>query len=76
MCLDVLEEFLNMPKYAWIYRICVNLPKTAWMVFYLFVPILIFSLLELVVNYFNEVYSVKEWGYFLEEKKLNFSYSS
>ena len=53
--------------------ICVNLPKIAWIAFYVFVPILIFSLLIFVVNYFEEVYSVKERGYFLEEKKLIFS---
>ena len=53
-----------------------NLPKTAWMAFYVFVPILIYNLLECVVKYFNEVYRVKEWGYFLQEKKLNFFYSS
>ena len=62
---------LNMLEYA---RICMNLPKTAWMAFYVLVPLLIFCLLERVVNYFNEVYGVKELGYFLEEKKLNFFY--
>ena len=53
-----------------------NVPKTAWMAFYVLVPLLILCLLERVVNYFNEVYGVKELGYFLEEKKLNFFYSS
>ena len=64
---------LNMHEYA---KICVNMPKTAWMAFYVFVSIEILCLVERVVIYFNEVYSVKKWGYFLEEKKIDFLYSS
>ena len=70
--LDRPEWFRNMPECA---RICVNMPNTVWMAFYVFVPILILFLLERVVTYFNEIYN-KEWGYFLEEKNLILFYSS
>ena len=53
-----------MDEYA---EICLNLPKLAWIAFYVFVPILVFCLLERMANYFNEVYNVKERDYFIEE---------
>ena len=40
--------------------ICVNMPKRAWVAFDLHVSIVIPCLLEQVVTYFNEVYSLKE----------------
>ena len=46
------------------------------MAFYVFVPILVFCLLERMDNYVDEVDSVKESGYILEEKKLIFFCSS
>ena len=67
--LDSPEWFRNMPECA---GICVNMPKTVWMAFYVFVPVLILFLRERVATYFNEIY-IKEWGYFLEEKNLIFS---
>ena len=67
--LDRPEWFRNMPECA---GICVNMPNTVRMAFYVLVPILILFLLERVVTYFNEIYN-KEWGYFLEEKNLIFS---
>ena len=45
-----------MLEYAGIW---VNMHKTACMAFYVFATILIFFLLERVVPYFNEAYSVK-----------------
>ena len=48
---------LIMSKYA---RICVNMPKSASVAFVLHVPIVITCLLECMVTYFIEVYSLKE----------------
>ena len=48
---------LNMPKYA---GICLSMPKSARMTFALHDPIVIPCLLEWVVTYFNEAYSLKE----------------
>ena len=52
--------------------ICVNFPKSARMAFVLYFPIVIPCLLESVVTYFN-VYTRQN---FLEDKKLDFFYSS
>ena len=41
---------LDMPEYA---GICVNMPKSAWIAFVLYFPIVIPCLLEGVVTYFN-----------------------
>ena len=50
MCLINASLFLNMPEYV---RICVNMPKSAWMVSVLYVLIVTPRLLKLVVTYFN-----------------------
>ena len=55
--LDYAWICLNMPKYV---GICVNMSKYAWVAFVIHVPILIPCLLERVVTYFNEIYSLKE----------------
>ena len=54
-------------------KICVNMPKSTKMAFFLHVPILIPCLVECVVTYFNEVYNLKEHrGCFFEQTKLDF----
>ena len=60
-----------MPEYA---EICVNMPKSAWIALVLHVPIVIPSLLERVVTYFNKVYNLKEHKVvFLKRPDLFFS---
>ena len=70
-----------MSEYA---GICVDMPKSTWMAFVLFFPIEILCLVEPMVTYFN-VYTKLEViirscyetrGYFLEETKFDFFYSS
>ena len=70
-----------MSEYA---GICVDMPKSTWMTFVLFFPIEILCLVEPMVTYFN-VYTKLEViirsyyetrGYFLEETKFDFFYSS
>ena len=58
--LDMREQFVNTSDYAWICPnipgctgICVNILKSAWMIFVLRFPIVISCLLECVVTYFN-----------------------
>ena len=70
-----------MAGYAWICRdmleyarMCVNMPKSAWMAFVLHVPIAIPCLLEYRFTYFTEVYSLKEHEtVFLKRQNLDFS---
>ena len=59
-----------MPDYT---RICVNMAKSALMAFVLHVPIVIHCLLECLVTYFNEVYSLKKQAFFLKRQNLIFS---
>ena len=55
---------LTMTENAWIIskysEMNMNMPKSAWMTFILYVPIVIPRPPERVVTYFNKVYSFKE----------------
>ena len=58
---------LDMSEYA---GICVNMPKSAWIAFVLYIPIVIPCLLEGVVTYFNVITKLEVlvwWGCFLGE---------
>ena len=62
---DYAWKCLNNPEYGGIYT---NMSKSAWMPFVLHVPIVIPGLLECIVTYFNNVYSLK--AVFLKGKYL------
>ena len=68
---------LDMSEYA---NICVNVPKSAWMAFVLYFPVVIPCLLERVATYFNvfiklEVLIMKEiQNVFLKIQNLSFSF--
>ena len=68
------NRVLNMPKYAWLCLaewtcmdmseyadICVNMPKSSWMAFALYFPIVIPCLLERVLTYFNVCRKLEVW---------------
>ena len=80
ICLNNSWICLIMPEYVWICliipeyaKICVNIPKSASIVFVLHVPIVIPYLLECMITYLSEVYSLKEHEAVLL-KRQNFNY--
>ena len=67
-----------MPEYA---DICVNMPKSAWMAFVLYFPIVIPRLIERVLTYFNvytklELLVFRKMMLFFVDTKIDFFYSS
>ena len=89
-----LHRVLNMPEYVcvimpgWICmgmseyaNICVHMPKSAWMAFALYFPIVMPCLLERVLTYFNvctklEVFVLRRMMLFSSRHKHWFFYSS
>ena len=76
-----------MPEYAWTcldiseyVDICVNMPKSAWMAFALYFPILIHCLLERMYIFQRlhktRSFSLKENDAVLLETKIDFFYSN
>ena len=69
--LDYAWICLNISEYAGLY---VNILKSAWISFVLHTPIVILCLLERVITYFNEYFSLKgDEAVFLKRQKLIFS---